>query len=183
LYSKLYKLLTAAIIVSLSAGAHAEQENQVRILDEIVVTADFRDTSLMETAGSVSVVQDTTIFDRGGQHLEEVLNVLPNVNFSSGASRARFIQVRGIGDLEQFVDPKYFPSVGVTVDDVHMNGMAGSAVTMDVQQIEVLRGNARIFRLYGGWHRRSQCVESGCRAQWAADEESAGSSGHSAKQK
>jgi outer membrane cobalamin receptor len=61
LYSKLYKLLTAAIIVSLSAGAHAEQENQVRILDEIVVTADFRDTSLMETAGSVSVVQDTTI--------------------------------------------------------------------------------------------------------------------------
>lgn len=140
MYSKLYKLLTAVTILSLSAGAHAEEENQVRILDEIVVTAHFRDTSLMETAGSVSVVQDTTIFDRGGQHLEEVLNVLPNVNFSSGASRARFIQVRGIGDLEQFVDPKYFPSVGVTVDDVYMNGMAGSAVTMDVQQIEVLRG-------------------------------------------
>jgi outer membrane receptor protein involved in Fe transport len=109
-------------------------------LEEVIVTARFRDTELLKSSGSISVIQQATLFDRGAQHLEETLNVLPNVNFSSGASRARFIQVRGVGDLEQFVDPKYFPSVGVTIDDVDMNGIAAAAVMMDTKQVEVLRG-------------------------------------------
>ncbi len=140
MYSRIFVLLTAATSGLIFAHVQAEEQHGISVLEEIVVTAHFRDSTLMKTAGSVSVVQDTTIFNRGSQHLEEVLNVLPNVSFSSGASRARFIQIRGIGDLEQFVDPKYFPSVGVTVDDVQMSGMAGSAVTMDIQQIELLRG-------------------------------------------
>ena len=133
-------LLIAVTGVLCIAPVHADDKTNTNLLEEIVVTANFRDSELMQTVGSISVVQDTTIFNRGGQHLEDILNVLPNVNFSSGASRARFIQVRGIGDLEQFVDPKYFPSIGVTVDNVEMGGMAGSALTMDIDQIEVLRG-------------------------------------------
>ena len=133
-------LLIAVTGVLCIAPVHADDKANTSLLEEIVVTANFRDSELMQTVGSISVVQDTTIFNRGGQHLEDILNVLPNVNFSSGASRARFIQVRGIGDLEQFVDPKYFPSIGVTVDNVEMGGMAGSAFTMDIDQIEVLRG-------------------------------------------
>ena len=111
-----------------------------RDLEEVIVTAMFRDTELLKSSGSISVIQQAVIFDRGARHLEETLNVLPNVNFSSGASRARFIQVRGVGDLEQFVDPKYFPSVGITIDDVDMNGIAAAAIMMDTQQVEVLRG-------------------------------------------
>jgi outer membrane receptor protein involved in Fe transport len=109
-------------------------------LEEVIVTAQFRNIELLKSSGSISVVPEAIIFDRGAQHLQEILNVLPNVNFSSGASRARFIQLRGIGDLEQFVDPKYFPSVGITIDDVDMNGFASSAVLMDTRQVEVLRG-------------------------------------------
>jgi outer membrane receptor protein involved in Fe transport len=130
-------LLVAIGLASMAAGA---QEIPVDELEEVVVTARFRDASLLKSSGSISVVQQATLFDRGARHLEETLNVLPNVNFSSGASRARFIQIRGVGDLEQFVDPKYFPSVGVTIDDVDMNGIAASAVMMDIQQVEVLRG-------------------------------------------
>jgi len=116
------------------------QEGVEGDLEEVIVTAQFRETELMKSSGSISVVQQETLFERGAQHLEETLNVLPNVSFSSGASRARFIQVRGVGDLEQFVDPKYFPSVGVTIDDVDMNGLAAAAIMMDIQQVEVLRG-------------------------------------------
>jgi len=116
------------------------QENAEGELEEVIVTAQFRDTALLKSSGSISVIQPATLFDRGAQHLEEVLNVLPNVSFSSGASRARFIQMRGVGDLEQFVDPKYFPSIGITIDDVDMNGLAAAAIMMDIKQIEVLRG-------------------------------------------
>ena len=126
--------------VGLTSVAAVAQETPKDELEEVIVTASFRDTSLLKSSGSITVVEQATLFDRGAQHLEEILNVLPNVNFSSGASRARFIQIRGVGELEQFVDPKYFPSVGVTIDDVDMNGVASSAVMMDIQQIEVLRG-------------------------------------------
>jgi len=129
-------LLTTGLV---NVGAFA-QETADGDLEEVIVTARFRDTELLKSSGSISVIQQATLIDRGARHLEETLNVLPNVSFSSGASRARFIQVRGVGDLEQFVDPKYFPSVGVTIDDVDMNGIAAAAVMMDIQQVEVLRG-------------------------------------------
>ncbi len=130
-------LLIATGLAAVSANAQEAADSN---LEEVIVTASFRDTELLKTSGSISVVQQATLFDRAARHLEDTLNVLPNVNFSSGASRARFIQVRGVGDLEQFVDPKYFPSVGITIDDVDMNGLASAAVMMDIQQIELLRG-------------------------------------------
>lgn len=129
-----------ALAVSLAPAIACAQDNAAGELEEIIVTAKFRHTELLKSSGSISVLQQATLFDRGAQHLEEILNVLPNVSFSSGASRARFIQVRGVGDLEQFVDPKYFPSIGVTIDDVDMNGLAAAAIMLDIQQVEVLRG-------------------------------------------
>lgn len=135
-----FSVFCLAAVVGLSSTLVGAQVTTEDDLEEVIVTAQFRDTELYKSSGSISVIQQATLFDRGAQHLEETLNLLPNVNFSSGASRARFIQMRGVGDLEQFVDPKYFPSVGVTIDDVDMNGLAAAAIMMDIQQIEVLRG-------------------------------------------
>lgn len=132
--------LAVVLIAALLPVLACAQEVAEGELEEVIVTAQFRDTELMKSSGSISVVEQATLFDRGAQHLQDTLNVLPNVSFSSGASRARFIQVRGVGDLEQFVDPKYFPSVGITMDDVDMNGLAAAAIMMDIQQVEVLRG-------------------------------------------
>ena len=109
-------------------------------LEEIVVTAGFRDAELMKSAGSISVLDEQVIQDRAARHFDETINVLPNVNFSAGGARARFVQVRGVGDLEQFVDPKHFPSVGITIDDIEVGTTATGAVLMDVAQIELLRG-------------------------------------------
>ena len=109
-------------------------------LEEIVVTAGFRDRDLMTSPGSATVVDEETARDRAAQHLESVLAVAPNINYASGASRARFIQVRGIGDLEQFIDPKHFPSVGVAFDDIDLGGTANAGMLFDAGQVEILRG-------------------------------------------
>jgi outer membrane receptor protein involved in Fe transport len=61
------------------------------------------------------------------------------VNLTSGASRARFFQIRGIGERSQFVEPLN-PSVGLIVDGVDLSGLGGAATLFDVQQVEVLRG-------------------------------------------
>ena len=110
------------------------------VLEEIVVTAGFRESELMKSAGSISVIESQVLNDRSARHFEQTLNVLPNVSTSSGGARARFVQIRGVGDLEQFVDPKHFPSVGITIDGIEVGTTATGAVLMDVDQVEVLRG-------------------------------------------
>jgi outer membrane receptor protein involved in Fe transport len=67
------------------------------------------------------------------------LSYAPNVNFSSGASRGRFFQIRGIGERSQFIDPVN-PSVGLVIDGIDMTGLGGAATLFDVEQVEILRG-------------------------------------------
>ena len=130
-----------AIVMSLSpAFLHAQEDRASPVLEEVVVTAGFRDNELMNTPGSITVIDEAMIENRAALHLEAVLNTAPNVNYSSGGSRARFLQVRGVGDLEQFVDPKHFPSVGITVDDINLGGTANAGMLFDAQQVEILRG-------------------------------------------
>ena len=67
------------------------------VIDEIIVSANLRDVTLLDTAASITVIDAEVISQRQARHLEQLLNIAPNVNFSSGASLGRFIQVRGIG--------------------------------------------------------------------------------------
>ncbi|MDB9724275.1 TonB-dependent receptor [bacterium] len=109
------------------------------VFEEVIVTSDFRDTGLLKTPASITVFDSQTIAQRQARHLEHLLNLAPNVNFSSGASRGRFIQIRGIGERSQFIEPLN-PSVGILVDGIDFTGIAGAATTMDIAQIEILRG-------------------------------------------
>jgi outer membrane receptor protein involved in Fe transport len=85
------------------------------------------------------VVSSRDISQRAAQHLEEVLNLAPNVNYASGASRSRFYQVRGIGERSQFVEPLN-PSIGLLIDGIDFSGLGTAGSLFDVEQVEVLRG-------------------------------------------
>lgn len=108
-------------------------------IDEIVVKGDLREGRLLDLPVSVTVIDDSVIRGRSATHLEEVLNIAPNVNFSSGASRSRFFQIRGIGERGQFVEPLN-PSVGVILDGVDLTGAATAATLFDIEQVEIFRG-------------------------------------------
>jgi outer membrane receptor protein involved in Fe transport len=132
----LYLPALACLFVTLSPLTFSE--TGARYDEEIRVTAEFRDTRVSDLAGSASVIlpnEDSTTV----HHLEEVLGRAPNVNFASGASRARFFQIRGIGERGQFSTPLN-SSVGLIVDGVDLSGIGAAATLFDVQQIEVLRG-------------------------------------------
>lgn len=108
------------------------------VIEEVIVTGEFRDTSVSQLAASVSVL----LPEQNGEsvsHLEEILGRAPNVNFSSGGSRARFFQVRGIGERGQFSEPLN-ASVGLLVDGVDLSGIGTAATLADVSQVEVFRG-------------------------------------------
>lgn len=128
--------LTALVAGSLFASAAYAQTTS---LEEVVVTAEFIQESVLDLPNSVSVIDNATVEKRGAQHLEDLLNLAPNVNFATGASRGRFIQIRGIGERSEFQDP-VASSVGVVIDGIDFTGIATGASTLDVQQVEVLRG-------------------------------------------
>jgi len=108
-------------------------------LPEIVVTADFRQASESDVASSISVMTEEIIRSRSAQHFEDLIHAIPNVNYASGSNRARFFQIRGIGERSQFSAPLN-PSVGLLIDNVDFSGAGTIATMMDVQQVEVLRG-------------------------------------------
>ena len=131
-WSRKLGLILALVVPLCAANAYAE------MIEEVVVTAELRAVALSEAAGSISLL---TPDDRADvvNHLEEVLARAVNVNIASGASRARFVQMRGIGERGQFAEPLN-ASVGLQIDGVDFSGIGTAATLFDVSQIEVLRG-------------------------------------------
>ncbi len=124
------------------SGAFAEASKPKldhSLLREIIITASFRDFTILDLPGSISIVEQNTLHERNAQHIEAILNTAPNVNFASGASRGRYIQIRGIGERSQFVDPVN-PSVGMVIDDIDISGIGNAGTLFDVRQVEILRG-------------------------------------------
>ena len=134
-YKPTIALLLPALL-SFTPGLAAAAENTI---EEIIVTADFRARSELDMATSVTVMTEAVIKSRSAQHFEELANAIPNVNYASGSNRARFFQIRGIGERSQFVAP-INPSVGFLVDNVDFSGAATIATMLDVKQVEILRG-------------------------------------------
>ncbi|MBL4822058.1 MAG: TonB-dependent receptor [Colwellia sp.] len=130
--------LTSSILL-VTATAFANEENNTAEVEVLTVTSDFRQQSLLKTPASLSVLTDVDIKQRNAQHLEELIAATPNVNFASGSQRARYYQIRGIGERSQFKEP-INPSVGMIIDGIDFTGIGSIANLFDVQQAEIFRG-------------------------------------------
>ena len=71
-------------------------------LDEVVVTGDYRGRPLAEVPASISILDQQTIAETAVQHFEELIGGLANLNWSGDGHRARYIQIRGVGELAQY---------------------------------------------------------------------------------
>ncbi len=129
-------LFSSVCLLCASAAMAAEPTFE---LEEIIVTGEFRPEALSQLPASISVVDARAMRARSAQHLEDIAALVPNVNITSGASRARYYQIRGIGERGQFEEPLN-SSVGLLVDGVDFSGFGGVATLFDVSQVEVFRG-------------------------------------------
>ena len=75
---------------------------------------------------SVSVIDAAQLRATTVEHFEEAIREVPNLNLSGEGSRARYFQLRGVGELEQY-DGAPNPSLGFIVDDIDFSGSAASA--------------------------------------------------------
>lgn len=106
----------------------------------MTVTATLREAaSLAEVPASVALLGAPTLATAAVQHFEELTGLVPNLNWSGEGSRARYFQVRGTGELEQYEGAPN-AAVGFIVDDIDFSALGGIATTFDTERIEVLRG-------------------------------------------
>lgn len=132
-------LATLSVLATPFSVVAAKEKNSNSDIETIEVKGELIKTPANKIANSLQVLTTEALEKSGASHLESVLQQLGNVNFASGASRARFIQVRGIGERSQFVDP-INPSVGMSIDGIDYSGIGTAAGLFDVEQVEVFKG-------------------------------------------
>ena len=143
------KTLTVGLALSISAGtAMADEATSPTpapgstLLEEIVVTAQFRQQSLETTPVAITALTGAQLDERNVQSLVDINGLAPNVTLTKGTntngpSAQAFI--RGIGQSDGH--PGLEPGVGIYVDDVYHGLLLGSDLDVtDLDRIEVLRG-------------------------------------------
>ncbi len=126
----------AALAALPAAFLHAQP---ARDLEEIVVTADFREQRVLDVPLTVSVLDADELDDRAVQHFEELAVQVPNLTYSGEGSRARYLQLRGVGELESYQGAPN-PSIGFLIDDVDFSGIGAVGTLFDIERVEVLSG-------------------------------------------
>ena len=124
----------SAAIVFMSITAEADPTPEI-----VVLASQLRDAELATVPVSVTQLDTAEIAAASLQHVEELTSQVPNFNWSGEGSRARYFQIRGTGELEQY-DGAPNPSVGFVIDDIDLSGIGAVATTFDLKGIEVLRG-------------------------------------------
>jgi len=108
-------------------------------IEEVVVKGEFREQSISEEDSSISIIPSETIKSQAIKHFQQLSYLVPNLNYAASDSRARYFQIRGIGERSGYQGTPN-SSVGFLIDDIDYSGQGGIATLFDVDQVEVFRG-------------------------------------------
>lgn len=131
-------ILLLVLTVSIPVDASDSPSNDPQ-LDEIIVTATLRAVPATEVPASITVLDSQTLQDAGRANFEDVLGLIPNLNWAGDTSLPRYFQLRGIGELQQYQGAPN-PSVGFLIDDIDFSGLGTAGTLYDIDQVDVLRG-------------------------------------------
>ena len=111
-------------------------------IEEIVVTAEFREAGVQDTPLAVTAVSSEMIEARNQTNIFEVGAQAPNVtlapaNIEGGPAMLAFIRGVGQTDFNYAVEP----GVGFYVDEIYFPTLTGTLIDLlDLERVEILRG-------------------------------------------
>jgi len=112
-----------------------EEEKEVYTLEELVVTAEKREESIMEVPLTMSAFSGEMMEEMGMTTSEDLENLVPGLQMTGEAGTV----IRGYGNKD--VAGGSDPAVAVYVDGVYQFGGYGMSPNMfDMQRVEVMRG-------------------------------------------
>jgi iron complex outermembrane receptor protein len=145
--STLFRCVSTSLLavgMALICGTAMGQEvtDEEFLLEDIIVTSEFREKSIQDTPLSISAVNADMIEARSQITLDQIAWHMPGVTLrpntaSMGSSLVAFI--RGIGQTD--FNPSVEPGVAIYVDDVYYSTITGNLLDLlDFERVEVLRG-------------------------------------------
>ncbi len=127
---------------ALAATAVSAADDESSDLEEVVVTAQFREQNVQDTPLAITAVSAEMLEARSQTNITEIASQAPSVTLKQqgagwGPSIAAYI--RGIGTYD--FNPALEPGVGIYVDDVYISSLTGSMLDLlDLERVEILRG-------------------------------------------
>lgn len=144
-------IISSSILSLCIAAASHGQERSSTTLEEIVVTATKRSTSLQKTPLAISAMSERSMALRGIDDLTDLVTSVPGLTLRDGGPGQTRPIIRGIFGPGE-------PQVGVYFDETPFSGAPGTTNNagrfspelkpFDVQRVEVLKGPQGT--LYGG---------------------------------
>ena len=143
--SRTKSAVTLSVALGCGIGGAIAQEapNQEPVLlEEVVVTAQFREEGLQKTPVAITAINGEQMAARGMTRITDINAFAPNVLATPAAAAygpAAQFYIRGVGQNDSTF--AFEPGVGIYVDDVY-NGilLASTFDLLDIDRVEVLRG-------------------------------------------
>ena len=131
-----------ASVSGLVVAQNAQGPTPTDQLQEVVVTAEYREEKLQDTPIAITAITSAQIEQQGANSLSDILTNAPSVLFreqSPAFGDSVTAYIRGFGQAD--FDPAFSPGVGLYVDDVYYPSLTGANFDLlDVERVEVLRG-------------------------------------------
>lgn len=131
-----YKLLISGACLSSSLWAVTDE---AVVLDDYIVRSDLLQRSADDIAQSVTVLGGVDLEEKNVSHFEDLILRVPGLTYTGGSSRARFLQIRGVGEFDTYEEP-VISAVGLTLDEVDYAGLGVIGNGFALEQVEVFRG-------------------------------------------
>lgn len=135
--------LGASALTSLVAGQAFAQSNDAGTIEEVVVTALKRSTTVQTTPISVSAVTEKSLQALGASGIQDYFRTVPNLQVDGNSPTSRRLTLRGVRSAGE-------ATVGLYYDETPLTGPAGTTADasstsadvnlFDAERIEVLRG-------------------------------------------
>jgi len=130
-----------AAVVALVSPALAVAADE-GVLQEVIVTAQFRQENLQDTPIAITAVSGELLEQQGLTNVTDLGLVIPNANIrpqGSFSGPTPLIGMRGVQTTDYIFTSD--PGVGIYIDDVYQGTLTGSAIDLlDLERVEVLRG-------------------------------------------
>ncbi len=134
--------MIAATAVSMSMQTMAAESAGNKLMEEVVVTSQFREQSVQDTPLAITAMSAEQMEIKNLTSIEEIARSTPSVSLQSAAALfGPSIQayIRGVGQYD--FNPAFEPGVGMYIDDVYYATLAGATFDLlDLERVEVLRG-------------------------------------------
>ena len=134
-------LAAIGTIFGLPAAAQSDEDEAAEdgsLVEEIVVTATYRDTNLMDTPVTISALTDVDLEQRGVEDITSMFLAIPGLNYGNATNTWHRVVARGIAQFRAPTSP-----VSIYVDNVPVTGTSTRQPRLpnfDLERIEVLKG-------------------------------------------